>query len=187
MLEVFRLCNGEGCTDGATNHYSIPTHLTDSEVSDRSSPMAGIIIMKQYAIQTQKSPKDSCALASGTAIPLKKLIQQDHKVCRLKKLINWSFLDNELGYLFKDKQAPPPRLIIGLLYLQSIDDLPYSDVIDIWQKSPEWQYFCGQEFLNEKLPLHGASLSIWSRVVGSQGRASMTRALGNVQHNVTLH
>jgi len=143
--------------------------------------------MKQYTLQTHIKSKVSCSVALDAAIPLEKLIHRDHKVFRLEKLINWKYLDSELGYLFKDERAPPSRLILGLLYLQSIDDLPYSDVIDIWKKSPEWQHFCGQKFLNEKFPLHDASLSIWSRVVGAQGRESMTRALGKVQQDVTWH
>ena len=143
--------------------------------------------MKHFAIQTHTNPKVACTIVSETAIPLEKLIQPDNKVCRLEKLINWQYLETQLGHLFKSDNAPPSRLILGLLYLQSIDNLPYSDVIEIWKKSPEWQYFCGQTFLEDKFPLHDASLSIWSRVVGTQGREVMTRALGVVERNATLH
>lgn len=119
---------------------------------------------------------------------LENLVRPDDKVCQLKKRVNWSYLDNELGYLFEEEDAPPSQLILGLLYLQSIDNLPYSDVIEIWEKSPEWQYFCGETFLNDTFPLNNALLSIWSRAIGTQGRASMTRALGTVvRHNETLH
>ncbi|MGB1311931.1 MAG: hypothetical protein ACPG47_12000 [Leucothrix sp.] len=121
---------------------------------------------------------------------MEKLVHPEDKVCQLKQRINWSFLDNKLGYLFKTEHAPPSRLIFGLLYLQSIDNLPYSDVISIWKKSPEWQYFCGEEFLTETFPLHDAALSIWSRVVGDQGRELMMQALGTVQRReavATVH
>lgn len=144
--------------------------------------MEGINIMKQRVVQTPKNLK-----IANQAIPLENLINPGDRVCQLKKRINWSFLDTQLGYLFESEHAPSSRLIFGLLYLQSIDDLPYSDVISIWVKSPEWQYFCGEEFLNDSFPLHDASLSIWSRVVGTQGREFMTRALGVVKHEGALH
>lgn len=139
--------------------------------------------MNQHAVQTPTNLK-----ISNSVVRLDSLINSDDKICLLKKCINWSYLNDELGYLFKEGHAPPIQLIIGLLYLQSIDNLPYSDVIAIWKKSPEWQYFCGEKFLSDTFPLNDASLSIWSRVIGSQGRTAMTRALvGTVRRNATLH
>lgn len=140
-------------------------------------------IMNKSVVQNQINYK-----TPGSAIHLENLIHPNDKLCKLKKRINWDYLDAKLGHLFEGDQAPPPRLIFGLLYLQSIDNLPCSDIIAIWEKSPEWQYFCGEEVFKDKFPLHSASLSIWSRVVGTQGRVSMTRALGAVTRNkVTLH
>jgi len=138
--------------------------------------------MNQNAVQNPTNLK-----ASNSVVLLENLINPNDKVCLLKKCINWSYLDRELGHLFKDDHAPSAQLILGLLYLQSIDNLPYSDVIAIWKKSPEWQYFCGEEFLSDTFPLHDASLSIWSRVVGTQGRSLMTCALGTVRRSATLH
>ncbi len=143
--------------------------------------------MKHSAIQTHINPKVACKIVSESAIPLEKLVHPDDKVCKLEKLINWQYLETQLSYLFKGENAPSPRLIFGLLYLQSIDNLPYSDVIAIWKRSPEWQYFCGQRFLDNSFPLHEASLSIWSRVIGEQGRQIMTQALGLVEQNETIH
>lgn len=124
---------------------------------------------------------------ASSVLPLESLINPDDKICLLKKRINWTCLHDELGYLFENKQAPSMKLILGLLYLQSIDNLPYSDVIAIWEKSPEWQYFCGEEFLSDTLPMLDAHLSIWSRVIGEDGRTAMMRALGDLRYNVTLH
>ena len=98
-----------------------------------------------------------------------------NKIIRLSKLINWDYLEKELGYQFKGEKSPPTRLIIGLLYLQSLENLPFSEVISIWKKSPEWQYFCG--YSEKQFSLHETSLSIWSRVIGTSGRIAMTHAL----------
>lgn len=117
---------------------------------------------------------------------LENLIHPDNKVCQLKELIDWSYLDNKLGHLFQHENAPSSRLMFGLLYLQSIGNLSYSEVVSTWRKSPEWQYFCGEKFFSETYPLNSASLSIWSRVVGEKGRISMTYALINDQKS-TLH
>lgn len=139
--------------------------------------------MNQNAVKNTTSVK-----VSNSPILLENLVNPDSQFCKLKRRINWSHLDNELSYLFRGDHTPPSRLILGLLYLQSIDNLPYSEVINRWENSPEWQYFCGEEYLNDSFPLHPASLSIWSRVIGTQGRASMTRALGTViRREETLH
>jgi len=138
--------------------------------------------MKHSAVQPPQNPTISCS-----TILLENLVQPDNKVCQLERLVNWKYLDDELGHLFKGESAPPSRLILGLLYLQSIDNLSYFDVMAKWKQSPEWQYFCGETFLNEAFPLHHASLSIWSRIVGPYGREMMIRALGTAKYHATLH
>lgn len=113
---------------------------------------------------------------SASATLLENLIDPNNEICRLKKRINWDYLHLELEHLFKPDHTQSFQLIIGLLYLQAIDNLPYSEVILVWEKTAEWQYFCGEKYLNETFPLL-TPLSSWSRIVGEQGRMSMTRAL----------
>ncbi|MGB1310581.1 MAG: hypothetical protein ACPG47_05190 [Leucothrix sp.] len=100
------------------------------------------------------------------------------KLQRLATHINWSYLESSLGHLFTGHNAPPLRLVIGLLYLQSIDELPYEDVITSFKQSPDWQAFCGMNHEENLSLVNVACLSIWSRVIGASGREAMTKALG---------
>jgi len=125
--------------------------------------------------------------STQSVILLENLVCQENKICRLKDRINWNYLDHELGHLFKSEHAPSSRLIFGLLYLQSISNLHYLDMFSIWKDSPEWQYFCGEKYLNETYPLLDAPLSFWSHVIGEQGHLSMVRALGAWPPKETLH
>ena len=88
---------------------------------------------------------------------------------------------------YKSENAPKPRFVLGLLYLQSIENLSFAEVIEKWKKSPEWQLFCGERYLNDTFPLHDAALSIWSRVVGPHGRETMIRALASLNVDKALH
>lgn len=143
--------------------------------------------MKQNSVQTHTSHVVPSLLEASNKVYLEKVIYPNDKIVRLAKLVNWAQLDSELGFLFQSEGAPSSRLVLGLLYLQSIENLSFSEVITKWEKAPEWQYFCGGTHLTDAFPLHNASLSIWSRVIGSQGREAMIRALGSLKRDKILH
>lgn len=113
-----------------------------------------------------------------SAILLENLINPSNEICRLKNQINWDYLHRKLGHLFRPDHTKSFQLILGFLYLQAIDNLSYSEAILVWEKTAEWQYFCGEKYLNKTFPLlTPSSLSLWSRIIGEQGRFSMTCAL----------
>lgn len=99
------------------------------------------------------------------------------KIDRLANRINWSYLESSLGYLFKAGNSPSLRHVIGLLYLQSINNLSCQETIENYQSSSEWQGFCGCQGEGSK-GVSAAALSIWSREIGAEGRKAMTSALG---------
>ena len=61
----------------------------------------------------------------------------------IDELIDWELLEQQLGHHFSHKAAPPFRLMIGLLYLKTINDLSYEETVKNWGQSPDWQDFCG--------------------------------------------
>lgn len=105
------------------------------------------------------------------------MIGPDDKLYRLTSRIDWQFLEESLASRFNPDIDPSPRLIIGLLYLQAVENLSYDDVRARWATSPEWQFFCGETLYSREYPLHPAALSIWSREIGAAGCALMRRAL----------
>lgn len=141
----------------------------------------------KHSIQTQSDSVTVGKVSPSNGVLLNKIIYPNDKIFRLAKLVDWELLEDELGFLFTSENSPPLRLVLGMFYLQSIENLSFEDVIKRWTKTPEWQYFCGQEYMTDEFPLHNASLSIWSRVIGSQGRDTMIGVLVSLKQSKKLH
>lgn len=71
------------------------------------------------------------------------IINPNHPLVRLAKIIDWNLLDNELGAHFSavGAAALPTRLMTGLLYLHNLSD---EMVLEQWLESPYYQYFWEQ-------------------------------------------
>lgn len=111
------------------------------------------------------------------SIKLQELVNPDDKLLRLGRLIDWDLLNKQHMEKFGESNSPSPRLLFGLLYLQAKEDIGYDELMKRWEKSPEWQHFCGEELLNDRFPLHPSQLSIWRREIGSFGCKLMCAAL----------
>jgi len=116
---------------------------------------------------------------SSELIPklLTDMVGADDRLHRLANRIDWQFLEQSLASCFNPDIDPSPRLIIGLLYLQALENVSYDEVRARWASSPAWQYFCGETLYCREYPLHPAALSIWSREIGAAGCKLMRHAL----------
>ncbi|WP_139101501.1 transposase, partial [Marinomonas spartinae] len=74
------------------------------------------------------------------------IINPNHALVRLAKVLDWDRLDTELGTHFATVGAAalPTRLMVGLLYLQHLYNLSDEMVLEQWLESPYYQYFCGK-------------------------------------------
>ena len=99
------------------------------------------------------------------------IINPNHPLVRLAKIIDWNLLDNELGAHFSTVGAAalPTRLMAGLLYLQHLHNLSDEMVLEQWLESPYYQYFCGETFFQHDFPCHPTSLVKWRKRLGEEG------------------
>ncbi|GGN27132.1 hypothetical protein GCM10011350_18150 [Marinomonas arctica] len=99
------------------------------------------------------------------------IINPNHPLVRLAKIIDWNLLDNELGVHFATVGAAalPTRLMAGLLYLQHLHNLSDEMVLEQWLESPYYQYFCGETFFQHAFPCHPTSLVKWRKRLGEEG------------------
>ena len=99
------------------------------------------------------------------------IINPNHPLVRLAKIIDWNLLDNELGVHFATVGAAalPTRLMAGLLYLQHLHNLSDEMVLEQWLESPYYQYFCGETFFQHDFPCHPTSLVKWRKRLGEEG------------------
>ena len=103
---------------------------------------------------------------------LENLLDLRHPLARLAGEIEWSVLSESFGVLYDAEQGRPGlpiRLLVGLHYLKHAFDLSDEEVVLRWVENPYWQYFCGEEYFQHKLPVDGSQLTRFRSRIGAGG------------------
>ncbi len=103
---------------------------------------------------------------------LENMLDINHELIKLSKHIDWESPDKEWGALFVSTKGAPAirtRLIAGLHYLKHLHDLSDEQVVKGWTENPYWQYFCGEEYFQHKMPIHPATMTKWRNRPGKSG------------------
>ena len=103
---------------------------------------------------------------------LENMIDTNHKLVNLPKLIDWQSIESDWSSLFiSDQGAPatPTRMIAGLHYLKHLYNLSDEQVVERWVENPYWQYFCGEQFFSHHFPIHPTSMTKWHNRLGKKG------------------
>ena len=105
---------------------------------------------------------------------LSNMLNPRHEMMILTKMVPWDELSKEFSdcYCSNDSKGgcppKPVRLMIGLLLLQHMNSLSDELVIDRWVENPYWQYFCGYDLLQWKMPIDPSSLTRFRNRVGDK-------------------
>ena len=111
----------------------------------------------------------------------------DSKLPLMSNLIDWALLEQQLGHHFEPKSAPPFRLMIGLLYLKTMNNISYEETLKQWDRSVYWQRFCGSDNTEAASAIRPSTLSIWNREIGDNGIYWMRVAVTMPFRNETIH
>lgn len=106
------------------------------------------------------------------ATPLRKMLDPQHSLYMLAEAINWPVFDEQFGPLYADGVGRPAlstRLMVALHYIKHIYDLSDDLVLAGFLENPYWQFFCGMEYFQHKLPCDPTSLVKWRKRVGAEG------------------
>ena len=98
---------------------------------------------------------------------LDEVINMNHPLAKLARLIDWSVFEREWSGYFpsnKGRPASPGRLVGGLIYLQHTFNCSDEILIESWVENPYWQYFCGETYLQHEPPVD-PSYSISSSIM----------------------
>ena len=109
---------------------------------------------------------------------LDNLIDHQHELVITANKINWDLFDDKFGGTFCEtngRPALPTRLMVGLQYLKYLYNESDENVVRRYLENPYWQYFCGNEFFEHKLPCHPTSLIKWRQRIGSGGAEQMLK------------
>src|SRR5258708_13848307 len=102
---------------------------------------------------------------------LGQVINMDHALAKLAGTIDWGFLEEKFGAVYADgsgRPALPTRLMAGLAILKHTYNLSDEVVCEQWVENPYYQYFCGEEFFQHRLPLDRSSMTHWRNRMGEE-------------------
>jgi IS5 family transposase len=102
---------------------------------------------------------------------LDQVINMDHALVKLARTIDWGFLEEKFGAVYADGSGRPPlptRLMAGLAILKHTYNLSDEVVCEQWIENPYYQYFCGEEFFQDRLPLDRSSMTNWRNRMGEE-------------------
>lgn len=105
---------------------------------------------------------------------LSNMLNPRHEMMTLSKMVPWDELSKEFVDCYcqdDSKGGCPPkpiRLMIGLLLLQHMNNLSDELVVDRWVENPYWQYFCGYDLLQWRMPIDPSSLTRFRNKVGDK-------------------
>lgn len=111
------------------------------------------------------------------------IINLNHELCLLADKINWQgFEEDFAGYFPVNRGNPalPARLVVGVLYLKHAFGLSDEEVVAQWVENPYWQYFCGMEHFQHRMPFHPTSLGKWRKRLGEEGCEKLLKELIDV-------
>jgi IS5 family transposase len=87
---------------------------------------------------------------------LDQIVDVAHPLAKLARTIDWGFLEERCGAVYRDGPGQPPlptRLMAGLAILKHLHDLSDEVLCERWLENPYFQLFCGEEFFRHTLPL----------------------------------
>jgi transposase, IS5 family len=100
---------------------------------------------------------------------LDQILDPTHALVKLAAAIDWRFLEERLGAVYRDGPGRPPlptRLMAGLAILKHLHDLSDEGLCERWIENPYMQHFCGEEFFQHQLPFDRSSLTRWRQRLG---------------------
>jgi IS5 family transposase len=109
---------------------------------------------------------------------LDELINMRHPLVRLASLLTELRSSAPSAHFSSGRGRPalPPRLVVGLLYLQHTFDASDEAVVNTWIENPYWQYCCGDAYLQAEAPIDPSSLTRWRKRIGEEGVETLLMA-----------
>lgn len=107
-----------------------------------------------------------------TDIKLEDILDKKHALYQLANRLNWAYLIEGFGPFYAEGPGRPEipiRIIVGLHYLKYLENESDEGVVEKFCENPYWQYFCGLETFQHKLPCHPTTLVKWRQRVGEKG------------------
>jgi IS5 family transposase len=127
--------------------------------------------LERLQLMLKENPRDG-GQADMFRSRLDQILDMKHELVKLASVVDWGGLERDLsGYYCADTGRPAGsiRLMAGLIFLKDAKGLSDEEVCAVWRENPYFQYFCGEEFFQHRLPVEPPSLSIFRKRIGAAG------------------
>lgn len=117
--------------------------------------------------------------------PLDQIIAMDHPLVRLAQTIDWDFIDQRFGAVYRQGPGQPPlptRLVAGLFILKHMHNLSDEALCARWVENPYYQYLCGEQVFRHDLPFDRSSITRWRQRLGDEALAALLQESLAVAH-----
>jgi IS5 family transposase len=132
-------------------------------------------------MRAKKKPQNQLSfLAPG----LKEQLNPNHELYLLSHTIDWTYFEQEFGFLYSDKGRPghPIRLMVSLLILKSIYNLSDEKLVEEhWEMNSYFQYFSGFDQQQWGQPCAASDLVFFRQRIGEQGVEKI------LKHSIDIH
>jgi len=111
-------------------------------------------------------------------------LNKKHKLYKLRELINWSNLENEMLQMVNvsnlGRTRKSIRVLLGLSLLQSMYN--FSDALssETLEENVYWQYFCGYEYGGTDIQVSESAIKRFRDSLGEKGHEIILKELANV-------
>jgi len=100
---------------------------------------------------------------------LEAILDPDHELIRLAKLIDWNRFDEAFGRFYhqrKGRRGLPTRLMVGVHLLKHMKGLSDEEACSAWLENPYHQAFCGETHFQHKMRFNRSSMTRWRQRIG---------------------
>ena len=111
---------------------------------------------------------------------LDQILDCKHPLFKLANRIDWSFFEKAFSGTYHESMGRPGksiRMMVALHYLKYTFDLSDEALLDGFLENPYWQYFCGFEYFQHRLPTDPSNMTRFRDRVGDQGFEKMLHTL----------
>ena len=103
---------------------------------------------------------------------LESTLNHKHPLFILANKIDWEMFEREFSPLYcpdNGRPAKPVRLMVGLLILKHIRDLSDDSVVEQWSENNYYQFFCGEQEFQPRVPCEASELVHFRHRIGKEG------------------
>ncbi len=100
---------------------------------------------------------------------LEAILDPDHELICLAKLIDWNRFDEAFGRFYherKGRRGLPTRLMVGVHLLKHMKGLSDEETCAAWLENPYFQAFCGETHFQHKMRFDRSSMTRWRKRIG---------------------